>query len=71
MHLLILASRQNIEDHILRQLVFRVCHMLTCLFIAALWTPAGKGLTSWLSCMFCFIVFLSLSHIVSLVRCGT
>ena len=22
--------------------------MLWCLFIAALWTPAGKGLTSWL-----------------------
>ena len=25
--------------------------MLSCLFIAALWSPAGKGLTSWLSCM--------------------
>ena len=23
--------------------------MLSCLFIAALWSPAGKGLTSWLS----------------------
>ena len=22
--------------------------MLLCLFIAALWSPAGKGLTSWL-----------------------
>ena len=22
--------------------------MLSCLFIAALWSPAGKGLTSWL-----------------------
>ena len=21
--------------------------MLSCLFIAALWSPAGKGLTSW------------------------
>ena len=28
--------------------------MLTCLFIAALWSPAGKGLTSWLSCVWCF-----------------
>ena len=27
--------------------------MLLCLFIAALWSPAGKGLTSWLS----FVVF--------------
>ena len=26
-------------------------------FIAALWSPAGKGLASWLSCMLCFIVF--------------
>ena len=25
--------------------------MLSRLFIAALWSPAGKGLTSWLSCM--------------------
>ena len=25
--------------------------MLSCLFLAALWSPAGKGLTSWLSCM--------------------
>ena len=30
---------------------------LSCLFIAALWSPAGKGLTSWLSCLWCFIVF--------------
>ena len=29
------------------------CHVFTCLcaglFIYALWSPAGKGLTSWLS----------------------
>ena len=25
--------------------------MLSCLFIAALWSPAGKGLSSWLYCM--------------------
>ena len=30
--------------------------MLSSLFIAALWSPAGKGLSSWLSCMLCFIV---------------
>ena len=44
--------------------------MLLRLFIAALWSPAGKGLTSWPS----FVMFncvLSLSHVVSLVRCGT
>ena len=45
--------------------------MLSCLFIATLWSPAGKGLVTWLSCMLCFIVFLSLSHVVSWVRCAT
>ena len=44
--------------------------MLLCLFTAALWSPAGKGLTS---CFFLvmFIVFLLLSNVVSWVRCGT
>ena len=37
--------------------------MLSCLFLAALWSP-GKGLTSWLSCMWCFLMFLSLSHML-------
>ena len=40
--------------------------MLSRMFIAALWSPAGKGLTSR-----CLIVFLSLSHVVSWVRIGT
>ena len=43
-----------------------VCHAFARLFIAALWSPAGKGLTSWLS----FVMFncvLSLSHVVSRV----
>ena len=44
--------------------------MLYCLFIAALWSPAGKGLTSCLSCVWCFLVFLSHSHVVSWVGCG-
>ena len=29
--------------------------IFSCLFIAALWSPAGKGLTSLLSCIWCFI----------------
>ena len=44
--------------------------MLSHPFIAALWSPAGKGLTSWLL----FVMFncvLSLSHVVSWVKCGT
>ena len=44
--------------------------MLSRLFIAALWSPAGNGLISWLSFVM-FYVFLSLSHVVSWVRCGT
>ena len=46
--------------------------MLSRLFIAALWSSAGKGLTSWLLLVM-FIVFLLLSYVVyvSWVRCGT
>ena len=53
--------------------------LLSRLFIAALRSPAGKGLTavtcweradSWLL-LEMFIVFLKLSHLVSWVRCGT
>ena len=45
--------------------------MLTCLFLAASGSPAGKWLTSWLSCVLCFLVLLSLSHMVFKVRYGT
>ena len=38
--------------------------MFSCLFIVALWSPAGKGLTFLLSCVLCFIAFLLLSHVV-------
>ena len=41
--------------------------MLWRLFIVALWSPAGKGLTSWLLLVM-FIVFLLLSHVVSWVQ---
>ena len=43
--------------------------LYACLFICALWSPAGKGLTYWLS----FVVFvsLSLSHWYPEIRCGT
>ena len=44
--------------------------MLLRLFIAALWSPAGNGLTSW-HLLVMFIVFLLLSHVVSWVRRGT
>ena len=43
--------------------------MLLRLFIAAMWSPAGK-LTSWLLLVI-FIVFVLLSHVASWARCGT
>ena len=45
-------------------LLFYLCLvfvMLFCLFIAALWSPEGKMLTSWLLLVM-FIVILLLSH---------
>ena len=44
--------------------------MLLRLFIAALWSPAGKGLASW-PLLAMFIVFLLLFHVVYWVRCDT
>ena len=46
-----------------------VCHAFKY-FIAALWSPEGKGLTSWLMFVM-FIVTLLLSHLVSWDMCGT
>ena len=44
--------------------------MLLRLFIAALWLPEGKGLTSWLLFVMLNVILL-LSHLVSWDRCGT
>ena len=44
--------------------------ILSLLFIAALWSPEGKGLTSWLLFVM-FIAILLLSHLVSWDRCDT
>ena len=51
----------------------RFCHVLLCfyarLFVDALWSPAGKGLTSWLSSgmsNYDVVIF----SLVSWVRCG-
>ena len=44
--------------------------MLLRLFIAALWSPEGKVLTSWLLFVM-LIVILLLSHLVSCDRCST
>ena len=41
-----------------------------CLFICAFWSPAGKGLTSWLSFVVSNCEFVTFP-LVSWVRCGT
>ena len=52
-------------------MLFLSCFVMlsACLFIDALWSPAGKGLTSWLSFVMsnCEVVTFPL---VSWVRCG-
>ena len=49
--------------------MYCVCHAFASDH-AALLSPAGKGLNSW-TLFEMFISVLSLSHVVSLVRCGT
>ena len=50
--------------------LFLVFVMLLRLFIAALWSPEEKGLTSG-RLFVMFIVISLLSHLVSWDRCGT
>ena len=45
-----------------------VCAVLSCLFLVALWSPAGKGLTSWLSCLLYFVTFPNVSWSTSVFR---
>ena len=51
---------------------FFLCLLCLCvrLFICALWSPAGKGLTSWLSFVVSNCAFVTFP-LVSWVRCGT
>ena len=48
------------------------CVAILCarLFICALWSPAGKGLTAWLSFVVSYCEFVTFP-LVSWVRCGT
>ena len=47
-----------------------VCYVCARLFIRALWSPAGKGLTSWLPFVVSKCEFVPFP-LVSWVRCGT
>ena len=50
--------------------VLRLLCLCACLFICALWSPAGKGLTSWLSFVVSNCEFVTFP-LVSWVRSGT
>ena len=54
--------------------MFLFCLVMLCLcgrlFICALWSPAWKGLTSWLSFVVSGCEFVTFP-LVSQVRCGT
>ena len=50
--------------HAFASVHFCVCSLLPCGHLLGKGWPRG-------SCLWCFIVFLSLSHVVSWVRCGT
>ena len=45
-----------------------VCDVLWYLFLIALWSPAGKGLTTWLSCLLYFVTFPNMSWTTSELR---
>ena len=49
-----------------------LCLLCICmrLFICALWSPSGKGLTSWLSFVMSSCEFVTFP-LVSWIRCGT
>ena len=53
-------------DHLCFSVLCLLC-LCARLFIFALWSPAGNGLTSWLS----FVVSNCEFPLVSWVRCGT
>ena len=45
-----------------------LCVMPLCLFLVALRSPAGKGLTSWLSCLLSFVTFPNVCWSISELR---
>ena len=56
-------------DHLYNSVLCLLCFS-ACLCIDALWSPAGKGLTSWLSFVMPNYEFVTFP-LVSWVRCGT
>ena len=48
-------------DRFCKLCVMVVCVALSCLYLVAVWPSAGKGLTSWLSCLLSFVTFPNVS----------
>ena len=68
---LLTAQRQCFFCGLILLFVFVI---LLCLSLAALGSPVRKGLTAWLSCMWCFLVVVFVTFpndVLSQVRCGT
>ena len=57
-------------DHLCFCSVLCLLRLCARMLICALWSPAGKGLTSWLSFVVSYCEFVTFT-LVSLVRCGT
>ena len=57
------------DDNLILAMATLLC-LCERLFICALWSPAGKGLTSWLSFVMSIFEFVTFP-LVSWVRCGT
>ena len=56
--------------HHLADAAIQVANLCARLFICALWSLAGKGLTSWLLFVASYCEFV-IFQLVSWVRCGT
>ena len=56
LHILNLPSKAVLLVDLSLLFVF-IFAILSCLFITAMWSPVGKGLTSWLSCVWSFLCF--------------
>ena len=63
------STNHNVSSFIFFSVLCLLC-LCARLFICALWSPAGKGLTSWLSFMVSNCEFVTFP-LVSWVRCGT
>ena len=68
--LFVLQMCSHVDDFNNRNTILTLICLCARLLICALWSPAGKGLTSWLSFVVSNCEFVTFPF-VSWVRCGT